>query len=235
MKFRFLICLELCLASASAAHADITIDSFQDPEGPISANFQQSEFALTSSFPHVIGGRGLGLSVTTGALPGANPITAEIITVSGASFLQYQSQSADNAGDCRLNYGGSPSFLMQSPQPMGLGVNSASDILRLSFSEFSDARDQSMEIDTFLQNELETSGTAMPSSMSWIAPGAQIVDIPLTGLTGDILDFITFDFRAPLGATFQLNSVSLVAGVPEPSAICLAAAGLSLLIRRRRL
>lgn len=225
MSLRSCVCVMfLVSAAASNAFADVTIDSFQDPEGPLTASFTSSPATVIESFPHVIGGRGLGLIDYAGA-------SVDITSVDGISFLEYSS-SVGAAGELSLNYGASIPNYIGNPPPtqMALTVNPATNFLQLSFMAYNHAEGQDMTVDTVLGSGSNQSGDIATMVTT---EGAQEVDIPLTDLPGTKLDFIEFTFEAPESTGFQLDSVTLVNSVPEPGTIGVFALFLPLLGRRR--
>jgi hypothetical protein len=221
---------------ASAARGSVTIDKFEDTEGPLTAGLYQGEVFLTSVFQHVVGGRGISISNTTTGVgfPGSNPISAEIINRNGASFFEYRSSDDGASGECQLGYGGS-STIEPAPQPMGLYVNPATDFLRLTFIAYNHANALDMTVDALLNTELLHNPSDPPVVGALTIPGAQVLDFPLTSLVGNVLNFVTFDFHAPPGANFQLSSVQLANSVPEPTAAGLLCLSTLLLLPRRKI
>ena len=133
--------------------------------------------------------------------------------------------SCDQATELSLNYGGTGGFLPWAPSPMGLSVD-PSDLLRLSFLAYANDNGENMSLDAVFG--------ATKVSTTLTTSGPQIIDIPLNGFGATTLDFLTIDFHAPIGTSFQLESVSLVTAAPEPGSLAIISIPALLLLRRNR-
>jgi len=228
--------------------ADVVIDSFEDrPEGlPLVGGFLSQQSLFTQDYPHVLGGRGMGVIGTTLAIGHFPEASVDINNFNGESSLVYRSLTVNLAGDFKLGYGG-VSFISEvqslevpntiGAQPLGLTVNPITDFLRITFSAYDHAGGQDLILKTYLQMDLAQieSGTTTPPDWTSIldAPGPQTVDIPLKGFADPTLNFVAFDFLAPEGTSFQLDSVAFITGVPEPNTIWLIGPVFAFWIRRK--
>ena len=205
--------------SGTALRGDVIIDSFDDPEGPVSCSSgmggQVNNVMIPQAFPSVLGGR--GLSLTNGNA------TVGIDLTGNTSLLDFSGDSAEFL----LAYGGSSGLEPWIPSPMGLRVDPIHDVLRLTFFSYNHAGGLDMQVDTFLETELGQTGISTPISRDLTAAGAQTLDIPLGSLNGTQLDFVTFDFHAPANTQFQLDSVSTLC-------MLTMAMGLGIVHRKRR-
>ena len=232
------ICLFLSLIS-STAKADVLIDSFEDrPNGqfPLLGAYGFGFITPVEGLPHVVGGRGMQLMGTTPEITFPQPtpeVGVDITNSGGQSYLEYTTQLDGASGDFMLDYGGYPGSI-GSPQPLGLGISSSSDLLRLTLSSYNHAGAQDMTINFYKSQVWYGNPNAPDCTMTLTSAGAQSVDIPLTGMIGSTLDYMTIEFVAPEGTAFKLDSVKFVSGVPEPGTISLLGPIVLLIMRRSR-
>ncbi|HEY1686864.1 MAG TPA: hypothetical protein VGG19_19035 [Tepidisphaeraceae bacterium] len=208
------LAVTLLVSMCEILHADITIDSFLDAEGPLSAGPGVSAGTFADSYPHVLGGRTLLLTASAGGFitfPPSYTIQANITTINGFPCLEYTALDNQAAGELELTYGSDRDSYPGAPTPLGLTVNPSQDFLSLTFLAYNDPQEQDMTVNAFLNSETAT-GPMVSATLA--TPDLQVLDYPLTSLTTDTLDFVTFDFNAPPGADFQLASVMLM---PEPA------------------
>jgi hypothetical protein len=246
MKIHYLTALLiLSVPSAASTTAAVVIDSFQDPEAlsassPSFFNDGYNESLISQILPHVVGGRALGIFMDTGNT-GIGDAAATIAVVNGMPSLTFMS-----SGDSlfTLAYGAGNGFFSTGgptmPSPMDLQVQSLQDYLQLVFSSYSRTDGRNLIIDTYLQTQSFQITLDTHQSTNGVTPivttldidGPQTIDIPLSSLSGNDLNAITFAFNAPANTNFQLESIALVSAAPEPSTLFILAIALPLLWRR---
>jgi hypothetical protein len=217
----------VALATASAARADVVIDSFQDRQAgfPLSihANPDGTSSGIlggTRAYNHVIGGRGISLSIIGAS--DSDSATVDIEGNSAATFLGYTATSGATAS-ISLEYGTIQDLhdpLGVQASPMELAVAPTSTFLRLTFSTYNHANGQDMEVSALLEFGLSPDSVSDSVSETLSASGPQFLDFPLPATSGNALNSVTFELNAPPGTEFELSSVSLIT-VPEPGTILL--------------
>lgn len=203
---------------ATSAHAAIVIDDFST--GPYSASLSNlaSDAALQSAA--VPGGtRATQVSIT------ANPISQTarfdisggLLTLNGDIFVQTFSG---------LAYG----FEAAGPDDLNLNL-SGDDRFRLNFL----ANDLPLN----LTMQVTTNGVVTATAPQ-VVPGGitsiTAIDVPFSAFAGanfSDIDQIRFLFSTSPSGDFALSNLSTVA-VPEPAALSLIGAGMTLFLRRRR-
>jgi hypothetical protein len=237
-KFRQNICTLIVLVVAAVslvpqvARADvIIIDSFQDRPNDFPLTSDTGGIGVVASFPRVLGGRGVALGVLGSS--GASPATVDILLDDNKPLLQYSSQDT-TAEVLNLGYGTSGASQSSGVEPLFLPVNPSADYLQLVFSAYNHANDTDMALKTTLGSNLFPN-TVYATELAILSnAGPQTVDIPFTNLSGNTLDSLNFEFDAPAGTDFELGSVTLVTGSPEPASMTILAIPAMLLLRRQR-
>jgi hypothetical protein len=233
------LCALIIAMGSARANADVTvIDSFQDRPTwfPLVVGYGYESTGIVVSFPHVLGGRAVSLAATTPGLRGSYAVEANINDTDASTLLEYSSLSVGAAGNLTLEYGTPNANSIGNPPPtrLGLSVNPNTDFLRLTFASYNHANAQDMSLNVVLGSGISPDDSTVHVSTALISPGSQTLDIPLTDLLGNSLDFIQFAFSAPPDTAFQLDSVALITNVPEPSTVASLLAGCMLLFPRLR-
>jgi uncharacterized protein with beta-barrel porin domain len=186
-----------------------------------------------SGLSGVYGGtRGVVLFDTTAVISGGDEIAVNIFTGSG---LLDERTSSGASGAVKLQYGSA------APTGSNLSTNlTGYDDLQISFTQFNAPIGQPLDIETTVYTGSANTVHSLPIQ-TLTAPGAQLVEIPLSSLNAtDIsqVEGIQFQFDPAMGASYRIDSVSVVTspGVPEPATcgVIFAIGGLMLARRRAR-
>jgi hypothetical protein len=227
------------VASVTAHGGIVVIDSFEDrpagPGFPLVGGYLYDPGVIMTSYPHVIGGRGMLLSGTTPG-EGSDAVSVDIDNTATPSFLEYNSFDPTFGGELEIDYGASEvPYTGSNVTQLGLNVNPATDYLQLNFLAYNYAGDQDMTVVAFLNSVPNPLVSPTPTTVTGMLgqPGLQVLDFPLSSLTGDTLEFASFVFQAPPGTDFELSSVELITSVPEPGSAWLLGIALPLFFERK--
>jgi hypothetical protein len=230
------------LVNVYLTRADMTIDSFEDADGPIYAGNNYVSSTIPRTFPHVIAGRSMELAGGTGStgvisdiFPQDFPqqVEATITSANDSSFLEYTDLTGSASGTLTLSYGLPGIFSSDgtpSPDLLGLTINPNTSFLQLTFLTYNHANNQDLFLGTILNPDEPSETLSLLTSIT--SSGPQQLDIPLNGLTTTTLNSLTFHFGAPAGTTFELDSISLITQTPEPASLSVLV--LSVLTLHRR-
>lgn len=228
------------MASETVSRADVIIDSFQDRPANFPLSIQANSNGTGSgilggvaAYNHVVGGRGISLGIT--GTSDSDSVTVDISNTGGATFLSYAG-TMGATGSITVQYGtiqvfNDPSGLQATP--MGLSISPDTTYLRLAFAAYNHANNQDMGVGALLETGLFPNDSSASVSETLSSAGPQFVDFPLAALPGNILNSVTFEFSAPPGTEFQLDSVSLIT-IPEPGSFLLLAPWVAACLRRRK-
>ncbi len=214
------------VGAVQAGPVNVIVDDFSDTTGstfPLVRTVEDGPGTLVgtleSGLSGVLGGRrftSIGAEVLE--VPGLDSLTVDLFNTGGQSVLDFSSTSGVQ-GRMQLIYG----FTLNAD------LSSLSSV-EIALTNFDAPLTGTMMVEATLSSG--TTDRVLPVA-AVVTPGAQTVSFDITSLTPSFLsdvDTFTFDFRAPKGADFRVDGITVV---PEPMTLMFLAVGASWIAVRR--